>query len=150
MAVTKIPIDSTRIRRIPASGFGWIDRRFVRQGYIEDLSREAIVLYLFLAAVGDGEGLSFYADPTVAKLLKLDQSELLYARSQLLNVGLIDYRYPLYQVLALPDTRKKAARRSPVTPVARDGTSAPIGDTIDDVLDAMTPLARSPNRRPST
>jgi hypothetical protein len=150
MAVNKIPIDPTRIRRIPATGFGWIDRRFVRQGYIEDLPREAIVLYFFLVAVSDGQGLSFYADPTVAKILKLDQSDLLYARTHLIKADLIAYRYPLYQVLALPDSPKKTDIQSPVPPAARGDALAAIADVIDDVLASMASFVRDPNRRPGT
>lgn len=98
----KQPIDPQRVRRLPEEGFSWIDRRFVREGFLEDLPREAILLYLFLVAVSDAEGLSFYADPTVASLLKLNAEELTQSRSWLEKADLVLYRYPLYQVLALP------------------------------------------------
>ena len=35
------------------------------------LSREAVLLYFFLAAVADKHGLSFYADGTLATLLRM-------------------------------------------------------------------------------
>jgi len=150
MAVKKTPIDSTRIRRLPAAGFGWIDRRFVREGHIEDLPREATILYFFLVAVGDGEGLSFYADPTIARILKLDHSELLHARTHLIKAGLIAYRYPLYQVLALPETRKKNEIQRPAPPAARGDAPAAIADVIDDVLASIAPFVRDANRRQGT
>jgi hypothetical protein len=46
-SITKRPIDPERTRRIPAEGFSWLDRRFVREGLIEPLALEAILLYFF-------------------------------------------------------------------------------------------------------
>lgn len=134
MTVEKNPIDTTRIRRPPATGFGWVDRRFVRDGHIVDLPREAVTLYFFLAAVADPQGLSFYADPTLAKLLKLDHSELLYARTCLLRAGLIAYRYPLYQVLALPPSTADRPRPARTAPQPRVGTFEHIAGILDTVL----------------
>lgn len=103
--VEKKPIDPQRIRCLPREGFSWIDRRFVREGFLEDLPRDAILLYFFLVAVSDSEGLSFYADPTVQRLLKLDAQELTHARFWLQKAALVLYAYPLYQVLSLPSQR---------------------------------------------
>ena len=75
--VKKRPIDAERIRQIPDDGFSWIDRRFVREGFIEPLAPEAILLYFFLVSVSDAHGLSFYADPTVSRILKPPLSSLL-------------------------------------------------------------------------
>ncbi len=79
-----------------------MDRRFVREGFIEPLAIDAILLYFFLVAVSDVEGLSFYADPTISRILKLNAEELSQARARLLSAALILYEYPLYQVLPLP------------------------------------------------
>ena len=54
-----------RLRRPPATGWSWMDRRFVFE-HMAHLSREAVLLYFFLAAVADKHGLSFYADSTLA------------------------------------------------------------------------------------
>jgi hypothetical protein len=144
MTVEKNPIDTARIRRPPPTGFGWVDRRFVRDGHIVDLPREAVTLYFFLAAVADAQGLSFYADPTLAKLLKLDHSDLLYARTCLLRAGLIAYRYPLYQILALPPSA--AERTRPLTRTARQarvGAPEHIADILDTLLADAPPATRS-------
>ena len=102
MLVKKAPLDPGRVREIPPKGFSWIDRRFVRDGFINRLPPEAILLYFFLAAVSDAQGLSFYADPTIGKILKLDPEQITQARARLRQANLIAYRYPLYQVLELP------------------------------------------------
>ena len=55
----------SRLRRPPATGWSWVDRRFVRE-HMAYLSREAVLLYFFLSAVADKHGLSFYSDGTLA------------------------------------------------------------------------------------
>jgi hypothetical protein len=98
-----------RLRRPPATGWSWVDRRFVReQG--DYLSREAILLYLFLSAVADRHGLSFYSDTTLASRLRLTQPALAQAREELRERDLIAYQLPLVQVLSLPQPGVK--RRS--------------------------------------
>jgi len=54
-----------RVRRPPREGWSWIDRRFLKQ-HASRLSHEAILLYFFLAAVSDRNGLSFYSDTSTA------------------------------------------------------------------------------------
>lgn len=99
----KSPIDPQRLRRIPRCGFSWIDRRFVREGWIERFPPETTLLYFFLVSVSDAQGLSFYADATVVRLLSITHEELSQARARLRGAALILYRDPLYQVLALPE-----------------------------------------------
>ena len=90
-----------RLRRPPATGWSWVDRRFLRE-HGDYLSREAVLLYLFLAAVADRHGLSFYSDHTLTSRLHLSQQVLDEAREALLQRDLIAYQLPLVQVLALP------------------------------------------------
>jgi hypothetical protein len=90
-----------RLRRPPATGWSWLDRRFLRE-HGDYLSREAVLLYLFLAAVADRHGLSFYSDTTLACRLRLSQPVLEQAREELLERDLIAHQLPLVQVLSLP------------------------------------------------
>jgi hypothetical protein len=90
-----------RLRRPPATGWSWVDRRFLRE-HGDHLSRDAILLYLFLAAVADRHGLSFYSDHTLSCRLRLSVSALAQAREELLGRDLIAYQLPLVQVLSLP------------------------------------------------
>jgi hypothetical protein len=98
-----------RLRRPPASGWSWVDRRFLRE-HGDYLSRDAILLYLFLAAVADRHGLSFYSDHTLCGRLHLSSSALQQARQELLDRDLIALQLPLVQVLSLPaaTVRRKA------------------------------------------
>jgi hypothetical protein len=93
-----------RLRRPPTTGWSWVDRRFLRE-HGDYLSREAILLYLFLAAVADRHGLSFYSDATLSSRLRLTQPLLEQARQELLDRDLIAQQLPLVQVLSLPAPR---------------------------------------------
>src|SRR5437870_10883711 len=90
-----------RLRRPPASGWSWVDRRFLRE-HGDYLSRDAVLLYLFLAVVADRHGLSFYSDHTLTSRLRLSQEALQRARQELLDRDLIAQQLPLVQVLSLP------------------------------------------------
>lgn len=94
-------IDHERIRKI-AGSFSWIDHRFISGGFIHGLSQEEILIYLFLVAVSDRQGLSFYHDDRICSLLKIDLAALGEARETLVKRALIAWRPPVYQVLALP------------------------------------------------
>ncbi len=80
-----------RVRRPPAEGWSWIDRCFLRE-HAPRLSHEAIVLYFFLAAVSDKNGLSFYGDPSIALHLRMSEAAVVAARDELVAANLVAYR----------------------------------------------------------
>jgi hypothetical protein len=96
-------IAPARIRRPPATGWSWVDRRFVRE-HMAYLSREAMLLYFFLAAVADRHGVSFYGDATLALQLQTTLPALILARQELLARDLIAHEVRLTQVLSMPPT----------------------------------------------
>ena len=98
--IHKQVILANRVRRPPAEGWSWIDRRFLRD-HASRLSREAILLYFFLVAVSDKQGLSFYRDATTAVRLRIREEALVRARDELVTEDLVAYRAPLTQVLSL-------------------------------------------------
>ena len=92
-----------RVRRPPKDGWSWIDRRFVRD-YAPRLSHDGILLYFFLSAVSDRDGLSFYREATIAVRLRISEAAVVAARGELVDMDLVAYRAPLVQVLSLPPT----------------------------------------------
>ena len=72
--IEKRLIDPIRVRRPPLEGFSWVDRRFMRD-CTETLGRDEILLYLFLAAVSDKNGISYWGDTKTSARLKLDPSK---------------------------------------------------------------------------
>ena len=123
-----------RLRRPPATGWSWVDRRFLRE-HGDQLSREAMLLYLFLAAVADRHGLSFYSDNTLTARLRLSASALVQAREELLARDLIAHQLPLVQVLSLPAL---GVRRRP-----EPGQGLMLlGEVFRQIADAPTPDPR--------
>jgi hypothetical protein len=105
MTQKPIPVPS-RLRRPPATGWSWVDRRFIRE-HMAYLSREAVLLYFFLSAVSDKHGLSFYSDGTLGIQLRMTLSALVGARDELLARDLIAHEIRFTQVLSLLPPRQR-------------------------------------------
>jgi hypothetical protein len=98
--VTKHPIYPDRIRKIPRQ-FSWLDHRLVSEHYIDRCTHRAAALYLFLVTVADAKGMSYYATRTLSRRLGMDEQTVRDIRQELVSLGLIAYRKPLVQVLAI-------------------------------------------------
>ena len=90
-----------RLRQVPEQ-FSWVDHALVQQHFIDRCQARSAALYLFLVTVSDAQGLSYYGTATLARRLHLSDEQFAAARQQLIDLDLIAYRSPLYQVLALP------------------------------------------------
>lgn len=108
-----------RQRQVPQQ-FSWVDQALVQQHFIDRCEARSAALYLFLVTVSDAQGLSYYGASTLARRLRLSDEQFAAARQQLIDLELIAYRSPLYQVLALPGT-VAAPRPAPRTPAAAGG-----------------------------
>ncbi len=121
-----------RVRRPPREGWSWIDRRFLRE-HAPRLSHEAIFVYLFLAAVSDQKGLSFYSDASIAVRLRMGEQAVVRARDELVREDLVAYRAPLTQVLSLPEHRA----------VERGGMMS-----LGEIFRAVAQASHEPGRQP--
>lgn len=110
MPIQKQILLADRIRRPPHEGFSWVDRRFLREFAVR-LSGDAVFLYLFLSAVSDKHGLSYYADTTLALRLRTSEAAIVEAREELITYDLVAYQAPLTQVLSLPTAPLERKRR---------------------------------------
>lgn len=111
-----------RLREVPTQ-FSWIDQRLVRENFLRHGEPAAWALYLVLVIVADAQGLSYYSDASLSRLLKLDPLVLAQARQQLVRADLLAYHKPLYQVLALPP--------APAAPSSqRCGQSLSVGEIL--------------------
>lgn len=111
-----------RLRQVPPQ-FSWIDQRLVRENFLRRGEPAAWALYLVLATVADAQGLSYYSEATLGRLLQLEPAQLARARQQLIAGDLLAYQTPLYQVLALPPA-------STPPPSARCGQSLSVGEIL--------------------
>lgn len=111
-----------RLRQVPAQ-FSWLDQRLVRENFLRQGEPAAWALYLVLVTVADAQGLSYYSDATLSRLLQLDPLQLARARQQLIAGELVAYQKPLYQVLALPPAA------TPL-PTSRAGQTLSVGEIL--------------------
>jgi hypothetical protein len=87
------------------------------RGYLQRCNAQALALYLMLVTVADSQGLSYYGDASIYRLLSIEPEALERARGDLIRVGLIAWQRPLYQVLALgPPSARVLAPCSPFRP----------------------------------
>jgi len=101
-----------RLRQLPRS-YSWVDHRLVRDGYISRCTSNALALYLFLITVGDHQGVSYYSDCAIGRYLGFGSKTLSQARDQLLQMDLLAYEKPLYQVLQLKVLSSEPCRLKP-------------------------------------
>lgn len=98
-----------RVRGIGSSGFGWIDARVLREGWLGVLSAEDIAVYTFLCLVADRQGVSWYRRDRIRHALGIGEEAVFMALQQLCELDLVAYRpFSRYasegfrQVLELP------------------------------------------------
>jgi hypothetical protein len=140
MAVIKQVLCPQRLRQVPPQ-FSWIDHRLVRDRHICRCSHPALALYLFLVTVADNQGLSYYGEASLCRMLKLDPAGLAGARQELIAARLIAYQNPLYQVLALDAGRPPASGvalqppRQPEPPRPKDGVPENLGQILRNLME---------------
>ncbi len=101
------PVLPDRIRKISGS-FGWIDHRFIRDGFLDVLHHPEALLYFFLATVADSRGVSWYGEETIQRLLRIPYAQTLQgAIAELAARDLIAFENGIYQVLSLPNNSQR-------------------------------------------
>jgi len=130
MRTVKQVLRPERLRHVPEQ-FSWVDQGLVQRHFIDRCDARAAALYLFLITVSDAQGLSYYAESTLAARLHLSTEELVGARAQLIKIELVAYQAPLYQVLAIPGT----APRVPAQAQPRNSSNGPV--SFAQLLDQM-------------
>jgi hypothetical protein len=102
MMVRKQVLCEERRRQVPEQ-YSWVDHRLVRDGYCRRCPAEALGLYLLLVTVADAEGVSYYSDISLGRLLQIPVARVGELREALVRADLVAHRAPLYQVLELPE-----------------------------------------------
>jgi hypothetical protein len=146
--IQKRILSRDRVRRPPQTGWSWVDRCFVRE-QADRLSRDALLLYFFLCAVADQNGLSYYGDVTLAARLRLSKTSVEQAREELLFRDLIAYQPPLTQVLSLPAVDQRRPARPSQTPPGQTPPGHGLSLMRDILMEAAgLPAANAPCKEP--
>lgn len=133
--IEKRILAADRVRRPPRSGFSWIDRRFLRE-HAPHLSRDAMLVYFFLTAVSDRDGLSYWRDVSTAAQIKTATGPLVRAREELVGRDLVAFESPLTQVLSLPERSQAKPERGPAP--TRCGPPRSLGDVLAEIAARRT------------
>ena len=107
-----------RVRKIEGS-FAVIEHRFLRDCFGMDLRHHELLLYLLLILVADRNGLSYYSYDKLCSLLHFTVQDYIEASDALINLDLLAFDGTLFQVLSLPNERRKR----PVVPETVHRTS---------------------------
>jgi hypothetical protein len=100
--IKKQLLNPNRVRKIQGS-FAFIEHRFLRNGFYNNLTQHEIVLYLFLIMAADRQGLSYYSYDKICKHADLILDEYILARDGLIDKELIAFDGFFFQVLSLPE-----------------------------------------------
>ena len=134
MRTVKQLLRPERQRQVPEQ-FSWVDQALVQRHFIDRCDSRAAALYLFLITVADAQGLSYYGESTLARRLHLSPEGLLAARQQLIDIELIAYQAPLYQVLAIAGTATRAPASIPTQAPEIRSSNGPA--RLAQILDQM-------------
>jgi len=97
------------VRRPGPGGFGWLDARLHRQGWLALLTPDDLAVYTFLCLVANQQGVSWYRRDRIGQALAMGDNALWLALRRLYSLELVAY-YPFsqyasdgfHQVLSLP------------------------------------------------
>lgn len=81
-----------RVREIGPEGFGWIDARLHREGWLALMPTETLGVYTFLCLVANRQGVSWYRRETIGQALCLGDGEVHAALKRLCELDLVAYQ----------------------------------------------------------
>ena len=82
-----------RVRALgDTAGFGWLDARLVRDGWLAVMSPKDLAVYAFLCLVADRQGVSWYRRDRIREALSLDERAVWEALDRLERLGLVAYQ----------------------------------------------------------
>ena len=133
------PLEPRRIRH-PRGAYGWTDLKIVTEGYLERLGAPAALTYLFLCAVGNCQGMSFWSHVRMARILQLTPEAVQEAIVRLVDENLVASNGRVVQVLPIPDRSHSVTdNASAVSPGTTEGEPAlaPPPEPVVDEADIL-------------
>ena len=139
------------IRR-PTDGFGWLEDRLLRDGWLPQLGPEAVCVLVLLVLAADRNGCSFYGRKRMAEALGLGRQDVDAALARLLHLRIVAHRPwrkgdadGVWQILPLPghppQERRTQIPRSPPRTTEPDDDAIPVGIAMGELLKKLA-LAR--------
>lgn len=98
-----------RIRCPSRTGFGWLEARLLKDGWLNCMPPESCAAYAFLCLAGNRQGISWYRRDRISLALGIEHSRLRKALERLIQLDLIAYKAfgsnatdGFHQVLSVP------------------------------------------------
>lgn len=98
-----------RMRQMGKQGFGWLDARLHKQGWLAMMTPDEIAAYTFLCLVANPQGISWYRKDRIRDALYIDEHDLRQALYNLYDLDMVAYKPfskhasdGFHQVLSLP------------------------------------------------
>lgn len=129
------PLIARRVR-VPRGAYGWVDLKVITGGWLEGLGPDTALTYLFLCAVGNSRGVSFWSRGRMAQTLGISAETVEGALAKLVRADLIATRDRVVQVLSLPEKQLDLAP-SLVAP------AEPAIAVTEDEIASQVPAARA-------
>ncbi len=138
-------LDPSRLRRPSGRfGWGWVDRRIMRAGYLTPMSQTEVVVYFFLCLVADRHGMSWYGPRSLSQLVKHSPDQIREALIALARRNLVAFAGRFVQVLDVEVTVPEPA--DPATRSVQGAVPSPTVPT-PDAASAAEELARLPHQQ---
>jgi hypothetical protein len=99
--VNKKLLKPLRMRKIQGS-FSFLEHRFLRQKFFENLTQHELLLYLFLVLASDHQGISYYSYERICSIAGITLDEYIGARNGLIDTDLLAFDGFFFQVLSSP------------------------------------------------
>src|SRR5579863_8773160 len=115
------PLEPRRVR-YPRGAYGWVDLKVVTSGVLEEVGPDAAFTYLFLCAVGNMQGVSFWSRQRMAQTLGLSPDSVEVAIQKLRERDLVAANGKAVQVLPLPAPGGPSSRL-PAAPAGTGGVA---------------------------
>jgi hypothetical protein len=108
-----------------AQRFGWVDHALYLNGYLKEMSQSSQSLYLFLCIAANRDGVSWYSDAKIRDVTGLETATLQEARRELIDMDLIAFESPWFQVLSVPYERQAVRQEVLVPEVTKNNAATP-------------------------
>lgn len=108
-----------------AQRFGWVDHALYLNGYLKEMSHSSQSLYLFLCIAANRDGVSWYSDAKIRDVTGLQTEALQAARRELIDMDLVAFESPWFQVLSVPYERRDARQEALAPEVTQANAATP-------------------------
>ncbi len=158
----RLPVSPPRpdLVRRPAGGFGWLEDRLLRDGWLARLGPPAVGVLVLLALAADRNGCSFYSRRRMAEALGIRRQDLDEALRRLRQLNLVAHRPwhqghhdGVWQLLPVPAAPPPAHQQPPhrrAQSRAPEAEPVVLGEALKELIRSLAAAHGFPVIRPDS